>query len=197
MPNFTFHLIAACLFVSGVAGGWVADGSTDQSAAAEPERAEGWVDSDGKRIPNSNDIKSVSGFGGSLVVTPDADWAEKWETPHDTVPYFSTADVVQLGERLTILTFFINPKVDPSGNVQIVCDVLVIRPDGTHSVDERIACVSGELKGDVRSVRLSPAILQFTGEPDDPIGRWTVEVKLIDLVRGVEVPLDTSFELVE
>jgi len=180
-----------------VAGGWVSGGSTVQAAAAQPEYAEGWVDSEGNRIPNSSDIKNVSGFGGSLVVTPDADWAEKWETPHDTVPYFSTADVVKVGERLTILTFYINPKVDSSGNVRIVCDILVIRPDGTHSVDERMACVSGELNGDPRSVRLSPAILQFTGEANDPIGRWTVEVKLVDLVRGVEIPLETTFDLVE
>ena len=33
----------------------------------------GWVDRNGNPVPNSDDMKSAGGFGGWLVVTPDAD----------------------------------------------------------------------------------------------------------------------------
>ena len=157
----------------------------------------GWLDAEGRLVPDGESIKSIDGFGGSLVVTPDADWVAKWETPHETVPIFSAADTVVVGQRLTILTFFINPRVDANGNVNILCDLLVIRPDGTRSVDlNEVPCVSGRLMGDPANVRLSPAVMEFVGEPDDPIGVWKVEVRLNDIERGAELSLKTKFELV-
>jgi len=50
--------------------------------------AGGWVSKDGTRVPNSDNMKSINGFGGWLVVTPDKDWAQKWETPTENIPYF-------------------------------------------------------------------------------------------------------------
>ena len=50
-----------------------------------------WVFVDGRSVPNSDTIKSINGFGGSLVVTPDPDWEEKWNTSPETVPHFSEA----------------------------------------------------------------------------------------------------------
>ena len=157
----------------------------------------GWVDGSGQRIPDTDSLKSVKGFGAQLIVTPDRDWAAKWETPHDNIPYFSEADIVRIGERLTILSFYINPMLDSSGNVLITCDLRVIRPDGSMSVDESgLECVSGELVGDPRSVRLSPLFLEYIGEDKDPLGIWRVEVVMIDEMRGATASMKTSFELV-
>ena len=157
----------------------------------------GWVDMNGHKIPDASNIKSVNGFGAHLLVTPDRDWAAKWDTSHDTVPYFSEADRVQIGERLTILTFYINPMADATGNVLITCDLKVVRPDGTLSVKENgLECVAGELAGDPRSVRLSPFVLEYIGEPHDPLGKWSVEVVMTDEMRGAIASLKTSFELI-
>ena len=94
------------------------------------------------------------------------------------------------------MTFFGNPKPDSSGNIHIVCDLRVIRPDGSFSIDEgAIECAKGKLEGDPRNVRLSPATLGFVGEEGDLPGVWRIEVNLVDKVRGTSLLLKSQFEL--
>lgn len=158
----------------------------------------GWVDREGNRVPNSDAMKSVGGFGGWLVVTPDLDWEDKWNTPRETVPYFSEATEVRLGETLTILPFFINPLPDQDGIVSIGCDLKVIRPDDSVALDEKgLDCFTTKLQSDPRSVYLSAIYPKYVGETGDPFGTWIVEVVLRDNNRGVETPLKVKFELVD
>jgi hypothetical protein len=146
-----------------------------------------WKDRDGNPVPNTDSMKSVQGFGGWLVVTPDLDWQEKWNTPAETTPNFSEAFEVSLGEQLTILTFFGNPAVSADGEIEILCDLQVVRPDKSYSVNEKdIECAKGALQGNPYNVRLSQAIIKYVGEPGDQIGEWSVFVTLKDKLRKVE-----------
>ena len=108
----------------------------------------GWVYKDGTSVPNSDSMKSIKGFGGWLVVTPDADWEEKWNTPPDTTPNFTVASEVNYGEELTILPFYINPKLNSRGEANVLCDIKITRPDGSNAIDVKdIECASGKLQG--------------------------------------------------
>ena len=159
-------------------------------------QTEGWISGDGAPVANSDEMKSVNGFGGWLVVTPDSDWEEKWNTSSETIPEFTTAEDVSYGEQLTILAFYINPKTQSSGEIDISCDIKVTRPDGSSSVDAKhVRCAGGQLEGDPRNVRLTSAIMEYVGEASDPPGKWIVEVVLTDRVRGIAVPLKTHFNL--
>ena len=158
----------------------------------------GWIDRSGNPVPNRDDLKSIRGFGGWLVVTPDSDWEAKWNTPKEHVPNFSTADEVKVGEVLTILPLFINPKPDANGVVQIQCDIRIVRPDQSISIDEKnLDCFKYKLSSDPRSIWLSTIIPKYVGDPTDPKGSWQVEVVLRDMVRNVEVPLKTRFTLID
>src|SRR5262245_43688067 len=75
----------------------------------------------------------IEGFSGNLIVTPDADYQAKWSTPPETAPHFNVTDHVSEGGQLWVLPFFINPGVDAGGNAHVVCDVQVLRPNGTVS----------------------------------------------------------------
>ena len=155
-----------------------------------------WVTKEGKPVPNSNSMKSINGFGGWLIVTPDADWKEKWNTSPDTAPAFRGASTVEYGGRLTILTFYSNPKADVGNTIQVICDIKLKRPDGSVTIDSKgIDCASGKLQGGARSVRLTSAVIGFVGEEGDPPGIWHVEVKLTDKNRVVTVPLEAEFTL--
>jgi hypothetical protein len=157
---------------------------------------EGWVTSDGRSAPNSDAMKSIDGFGGSLIVTPDPDWEEKWNTAPEVIPRFATAKDVAYGETLTILTFFINPKVDASGAIDVRCDFKVIRPDRSVSTNETdIPCAKGILQGSPKNVRMTAAVIKYIGEESDPPGKWIVEVRLTDKLRGTSIPLRTDFTL--
>jgi hypothetical protein len=155
-----------------------------------------WKDDKGNPAPNTEFRGSKDGFGGWLVVTPDADWKQKWETSPEIVPRFNTSDTVQRGKQLFILIFFSGPKVDEQSNADVTCDIDVTRPDGTSSVHQKdLICYRGKIEGSPSNVRLSAPIIQFTGEPKDPAGKWLVQVTLKDNRRPVALPLKTSFKL--
>jgi hypothetical protein len=157
-----------------------------------------WRDENGNLAPNTEARSAVNGFGGWLVVTSDADWRSKWETPSNTVPHFTEAKAVPRGKHIFILTFFANPKLTEKGIADVACDIDVIRPDGTSSVHQADAvCFRGELKGTPTNVYLSAPILDFIGEENDPGGKWLVHVTLKDNNRRISLPLKTSFILID
>lgn len=156
-----------------------------------------WKLANGDQAPETENQKSVKGFGGWLLVTPDQNWEEKWMTPRGNVPYFSEAKNVKLGEELTILPFFANPKLDGAQNFMILCDIKVERPDGTLSINElNVPCAQGKMEMDPMSIFLTQTIIKYIGEKGDLLGVWTVYFEMKDSVRGVSVPLKTSFNLV-
>jgi len=169
-------------------------------ALSYPLHAEegGWATRDGKVASNTDSMKSINGFGGWLVVTPDPDWEKKWNTPPDSAPYFSEAKDVKYGQVITILPFFINPKTNNSGEILILCDIKVTRPDGSHSINAKgIKCASGKLQGNPRNIRLTSTVIKYIGEDGDLPGIWKIEVNITDNIRNVSIPLKTQFNLVK
>jgi hypothetical protein len=155
-----------------------------------------WKDDQGNPVPDRPSQKSVNGFGGWLLVTPDEDWEAKWNTPHDNIPKFREADTVTIGQHLFILIFIAGPARTKSGDVNITCDIEVQRPDHTYSTREtNLACLEGHLQGPQYTLFLSQQILGFVGEKTDPPGKWFVRIVLKDTIKHVILPLETSFTL--
>lgn len=149
---------------------------------------------DGNPIPETSSAKSKDGFNAALLVTPDKDWQEKWNTPTETVPYFTEAKEVQAGGELFILTFLSNPSVNTSGMTDVTCDFIVARPDGSKSVNELgMPCFKVALTSNPKYVYLSAASLKYVAEPTDPRGTWIVHITIKDNLRNIEIPLETSF----
>src|SRR4051812_46057795 len=94
----------------------VADADTEQS------RVEGFP------APETEAQKSVAGFGGLVIVTPDQDWEKKWKTP-GVGPHFLRASSVKRGGELFILTMFTNPTVDEHRVANVMVDIDLRRPD--------------------------------------------------------------------
>ena len=156
----------------------------------------GGRDREGMPSPETDAYKSVRGFGGVLIVTPDKDWEEKWNTPANTTPKFTTTERLRVGETLTILIFFSNAKASPQGGVQVLCDIQLVRPNKTIAVDAKKAdCFTGQIQGDPLNVRLANPRLGFKGENSDELGQYSVYVTLYDNVAGIAVPLKSIFTL--
>lgn len=157
-----------------------------------------WLTENGEIAPERENQKSNAGFGGWLLVTPDKDWEEKWNTPRENTPHFAAADDVKIGEELTILPFFANPMLDNSGRFEILCDIRVENPEGAFSIDEKnVPCANGYLNMDPKSIFLTQTVIKFIGEEGDAFGMWSVYFDMHDSIRGVTVSLKTSFNLVE
>lgn len=156
----------------------------------------GWNDQQGNVVPNTESRASVDGFAGSLLVTPDADWREKWDTPSNTTPHFNEAKVVAKGKKIFLLTFFSNPQLSDDGRADVLCDIDIVRPDGrtsSHQMD--LVCFQGKIAGNPNNIYLSSPVVAFSGDPDDPVGVWVVRVALKDQHRHVVLPLRSSFTL--
>ena len=159
--------------------------------------AQGWHDRQGNPIAETSSTKSVEGFAGMLMVTPDADWQEKWDTPREVIPHFTEASEVRMGGKLQILIFFSNPLLDADRLADITCDLQVIRPDGSKGVNEQdIECYQGPISGEPASLYMARPSLQFVAEAGDLPGTWTMRVTLRDNHRGVGMVLEKEVTLV-
>ena len=147
--------------------------------------------------PQTEARKTKNDFAAWLLVTPNLDWQQRWDTPPDTIPHFDEANEVHVGEKLVVLTFFANPGTTANGHSFVKCSLKVTRPDGSLSVPEQLFdCLNGVLQGNPRNIRLSPAAIEFTAEPTDPLGVWVVAVTLEDTVRNVTLCLTTTYKFV-
>ncbi len=155
-----------------------------------------WRDIDGKPVQETESMKSKNDFAGSVLVTTDANWKEKWDTPPETKPNFNKAGIIPYGKKVFILIFFSNPSRDEHGNSNIRCDLKIIAPTGTVALSQQdIACFSGRIAGSPYNLYLSAPVIAFSGDPGDPAGIWVVEINLRDAIRNVELPLRTTVEL--
>ncbi|MDQ3267190.1 MAG: hypothetical protein M3P47_00375 [Pseudomonadota bacterium] len=68
-----------------------------------------WGDINGKPVQETESMKSKNDFAGSVLVTTDEDWREKWDTPPETKPNFNKAGIVPYGKKvLSLLSFQIH-----------------------------------------------------------------------------------------
>ena len=138
---------------------------------------DGWINGAGKAMPETDAMKSSGGFAASLLVTSDADWQAKWETPPETTPGFTQADEVHPGGELFLLTFLSNPQLDENRVPKVHCDLRMLRPDGTTSIDERdVPCFTAALPGPPTLLYMTNLHLKFVAEASDPKGTWTAQV---------------------
>lgn len=141
-------------------------------------------------------MKSQNDFVGSVLAVTDADWKQKWATPPEVTPSFNKAEVVGYGSKVFILILFSNPAQDEQQASNIRCDLKIIDPKGNAILTKQdMVCFSGQLASSPSNRYLSAPVISFAGEAGDPAGTWGIEVKLRDVVRGVELPLRTTFEL--
>ena len=163
-------------------------------ASASTEDSMGWRQ-DGHPIANTDVRKAVDGFGASVIITPDADWESKWNTPAETTPKFTTVEKLKIGERATILIFFANPQLDAAGSVNVTCDVKITRPNNQITDNHGLKGFTGKLRGPVTNTYLTESVISFVGEPTDPLGEWVVDVTVHDHNRHISIPLRSKFTL--
>lgn len=156
----------------------------------------GWRNDAGDMLPDTASSKARDGFAASMIITADADWQQKWETPPEVAPRFELADEVGQGGELYILAFLSNPQLDADSMADVSCDLRITRPDGSLSGDEHdLPCFKTRLTADPTHVYLSTVGVKFTAEATDPRGTWTVDIHVTDNHRKVTLPLQSSFTL--
>lgn len=165
-------------------------------SSASFSQSYGWKDKNNCPATDTASRRSVDGFGGMMIITPDVDWEEKWNTPSGTSPFYKKVNEAKVGETIYILSFFSNPKSNPLHVVNISCDIQIIQPDGTVAMTEKNRpCFHGVLGGAPEMIYMTNAAVGFMGEEKDPKGVWTVKLAMKDQLRTEPVMLTQSFTL--
>jgi hypothetical protein len=140
--------------------------------------------------------KTVGGFSGLLIITPDKDWEAKWNTSPEAIPYSPSGTTIKKGGQLFVLTMFANPQLDTAGAASVSMDIDVLKPDGTSSSHAENAVCSQDKVQVKLGMYLCRQVVEFVGEVTDPVGTWTVRITLKDDVRKVSIPLSATFKLI-
>jgi hypothetical protein len=140
----------------------------------------------------------VGDFGAMVFMTTDSQkMLDNWEAP--TEGYYVLSDEeVEKGKPIEALVVFYGCKANEIGNCVAEVDYRIVKPDGsvyteiknTELWKNKPAMPEGKLGLAVDRVGL-------IAEVDDPVGVYTVELVIRDLVSNDEFSLFSSFKVNE
>lgn len=179
MRNFVLALIISILLLSAVVNA-------------------GWIDKQGNKISDSDNMKSVDNLIAQLILTDkETEIFKNWDTPSESV-YFPTIDRIEKNKILTAVVVFGGCAVDTKGNCDLVMQITVYQPDGgIYSKLPVMEVWSGKPLPPNNTLGLSKDYIRIIIEPHEPAGRYKVNTKVIDRVSGNSMVLTAYFTAIE
>ena len=148
---------------------------------------------DGRPAANTASMKSKDGFGAQLFLTQDTGLLQKWNTPEPP----KIAPVTRARRDLPIVTvlLFAAPGTDRSGRADVTCDFIAHKPDGSLYGQQPNAVVWKREYQAHSGIQLSEGYMGIRIEPKDPAGTYTVEARVHDHIKKVDLVLKTTFQV--
>ena len=126
-----------------------------------------------------------------LLLIDDSKFFEDWKKPEP--PRFRTIDKATRMIPVHAVILFAGPGTNSAGNAHVLCDVKVLKPDGS-TYGEQTALVGHESKiASPKHLMLASERLVVRIEPHDPAGTYTVEAIVHDKIRNVDLSLKRQF----
>lgn len=146
----------------------------------------------GKDLPDAPWRKSVKDFGAMLLFTdkPDA-FFEAWSKPDPQYrPNISSPGQVRRGSTVVAVVVLTNCRSDDKGECNAEVDFKLLRPDGSIYGEHKGAELwQGKPAPHKGNLQLSVGNLAFGVEPDDTLGRYTLQALVRDKVANIEISL--------
>ena len=148
---------------------------------------------DGKPVAGPN-IGSARGFTAQLWMTEHEEFFQKFAQGGD-VRFDGTSNVRQ--DVPVFLTFFITgPGIDASGAADVTADIVIRKPDGSVYFEGKEApCWSGKYPYSPESTQVADAKIKLRIEPEDPVGKYSVEATVHDRIKKVDLTLKKTFDV--
>ncbi len=162
-----------------------------------PARA-GWVDEQGNTIPDSDHRKSVGALAAQLVITGnEPQLLKNWRTPTRSVE-LPTSDEFERNKIITTFVVFGGCATDADGHCDLKMQITVYQPDG--EVYARLPVMevwSGKPAPPGKRLGLSAEYVRVIIEPDEPLGKYQINAKIMDNISGGGMVLRSYFTAVE
>lgn len=149
---------------------------------------------DGKPVDDAPDRKSVSGFGGQLLVVRDPKgFMEEWQKPE--MPKINTVNEVQRGELVAALVLFAGCKPDAQGMCNCEVDYFFYRTDGSLYAERKGQPLWKEQAPPKPNTQLGQAFLGIRMTDVDPPGEYKIKARVSDVNAGIAFELETKIRL--
>jgi len=154
----------------------------------------GWIDKQGKPLPEAEDRKANGALGAQLIFTTNEEALfKKWATPSESV-YFDTVERVEINQPVSAFVVFFGCKTNLSGNCNVSMRFRVIQPDGkVYSETPAMEVWHDKPAPTGRSLGLSVDYLKVVVEPHEQRGRYTVMAQVRDDNAGTVLNLQKTF----
>jgi hypothetical protein len=154
------------------------------------EAMAGWIDGNGRPVPDSDARKSSGDFGVQLLLTDDAKtFRDTWNRPG--TPTLSTTKIVQRGESVSTMLLFSGCKPGKDGRCNVDVKYRLISPNGSSDdfgptpVTRRAAPKPG-----ITELGDSVVTVEFTHE--DPAGRYVFLATVTDRVANKTIKVSAQ-----
>jgi hypothetical protein len=157
-----------------------------------------WIDKSGKRIPDSNSVKSSKDFIAQLILTTnEQELFKKWATPSQTVNV-STSEVVERNNPISAFIIFGGCAVDSHGKCNLVASFKVYQPDGKiyANTPEMEVWIDKPIPPN-RTIELSVAYLKIVIENGELLGKYRIQANVTDKNSDQYVILTNEFKAIE
>lgn len=150
----------------------------------------------GNPAADTPNMKAKDGFGAQLFLTESAQFFEDWSKPETPKLETLKKDMAHRNVPLFTAIMFVDPSTDVAGLVDVTCDIIVRRPDGSIYGEEKgIVGWKGKYPVPAHNLQLTQGRMGIRIEPQDPSGTYTVEAIVRDNIKKNELPLNATFEI--
>jgi hypothetical protein len=145
----------------------------------------------GEPIEDRDHQKARGGFGAMLLLIDDPKFFEDWKKPEP--PTLKRIDKAKRMVPVHAAILFGGPATNSAGNAHVLCDVKVLKPDGT-TYGEQTGLIGHKSKiASQKHLMLAIERLVVRIEPHDPAGTYTVQAVVRDKIRNVDLELKQQF----
>ena len=155
------------------------------------EEEYGWAAND-EAIPDTDNIKSMNGFGAQMWIINDESFFDDWNKPE--TPNLTFTETAIRNKKVYIIFLFINPGLDEASKANVVADVLIKSPDGKIYGEFTDLEIWQRIYDTPRnSIQLGVAHLGLVIEDGEQLGAYKIEAEVKDRIKNVSLKLKTEF----
>lgn len=154
------------------------------------EEKEAWS-LNGTPASDSDNLKSMNGFGASLWIINDSSFFDSWNRPE--TPNLRVTNTAIRNQPVFVTIIFTNPGTDDSGKANVTADVTITSPDG-------------KIYGEFKDIEVWQRAYPFTDnitqlavehigikiEDHEQLGTYRVAAVIKDKIRNVTLVLKTD-----